>query len=58
MILDTVAMIIGYFVMFIIAFTLFIIMPLAAIGRHHAKRNEKIYKDEMRKIIDHGRSLD
>lgn len=28
-----------------------VIMPLAAIGRHHAERNARIYEDELKKDI-------
>lgn len=57
--LDTIAMCIGYFVMFIIALIVFVIMPIAAIGRHHAERNariydEEIYDKEIKNLIDNS----
>ena len=48
MILDKIAMAIGYFVMFIIGFTVFVIIPLAVIGRAHAERNARIYDRELK----------
>ena len=47
MILDTIAMIVGYIIMFLAAFFILVVMPLIHIGRHNAERNKEIYRREM-----------
>jgi hypothetical protein len=51
MILEKIAMIIGYIMIGSVVIMVFIIMPLVVLGRHHAERNARIYEDELKRDI-------
>jgi len=51
MILEQIALIIGYIVIGSFSIMVFIIIPLAILGRYHAERNARIYEDELKRDI-------
>lgn len=51
MILEQIALIIGYIVIGSFLIMVLIIMPLVALGRYHAERNARIHKDELKRDI-------
>jgi len=51
MILEQIALIIGYIVIGSFSIMVFIIIPLVILGRYHAERNARIYEDELKRDI-------
>jgi len=44
---DIMAMLLGYFVILLVLFGIFIVGPIIIIGQNEARKNKEIYKREM-----------